>query len=109
MLLLKCGRVATPQAANVASGCHDLQIQAELGEGHVNIIEAKEVVLTDTHLCLVMECAAGKVLTGGGGSRLCSGSVALPPRRLAATRCPGAATPLSFTAAAGRWAAGIRP
>ena len=42
-----------------------LQIQAELGEGHVNIVEAKEVVLTDHHLCLVMEYAAGNSLTGG--------------------------------------------
>lgn len=41
-----------------------VQIQASLGEGHVNIIEAKEAILTDTHLCLVMEYAAGQVLTG---------------------------------------------
>ena len=41
-----------------------LQIQAELGEGHVNIIEAKEVLLTETHLALVMEFAAGNSLTG---------------------------------------------
>ena len=40
------------------------QIQAELGEGHVNIIEAKEVLLTETHLALVMEFAAGNSLTG---------------------------------------------
>ena len=40
------------------------QIQAELGEGHVNIIEAKEVLLTETHLALVMEYAAGNSLTG---------------------------------------------
>jgi hypothetical protein len=31
----------------------------------VNIVEAKEVVLTDHHLCLVMEYAAGNSLTGG--------------------------------------------
>ena len=41
-----------------------LQIQAELGEGHVNIIEAKEVLLTESHLALVMEYAAGNSLTG---------------------------------------------
>lgn len=41
-----------------------VQIQAELGEGHVNIVEAKEVLLTDHHLCLVMEYAAGNSLTG---------------------------------------------
>lgn len=42
----------------------ELQIQAKLGEGHVNIIDAKEVILTDKHLCLVMEYAAGNSLTG---------------------------------------------
>ena len=42
----------------------ELQIQAELGEGHVNIIDAKEVILTDRYLCLVMEYAAGNNLTG---------------------------------------------
>lgn len=42
----------------------ELQIQADLGEGHVNIVEAKEVILTDKHLCLVMEYAAGNSLTG---------------------------------------------
>jgi hypothetical protein len=31
----------------------------------VNIVEAKEVLLTDHHLCLVMEYAAGNSLTGG--------------------------------------------
>lgn len=42
----------------------EITIQAELGEGHINIVEAKEVILTDTHLCLVMEYAAGNSLTG---------------------------------------------
>mmetsp|Transcript_12691 Transcript_12691/g.38257 ORF Transcript_12691/g.38257 Transcript_12691/m.38257 type:complete len:418 (+) Transcript_12691:2731-3984(+) len=42
----------------------EITIQAELGEGHVNIVEAKEVILTDHHLCLVMEYAAGNSLTG---------------------------------------------
>lgn len=42
----------------------EITIQAELGEGHVNIVEAKEVILTDKHLCLVMEYAAGNSLTG---------------------------------------------
>ena len=35
-----------------------MQIQANLGEGHVNIINAFEAVLTETHLALVMEYAA---------------------------------------------------
>ncbi len=40
-----------------------VQIQAELGEGHMNVINAKEVLLTQTHLALVMEFAAGASLT----------------------------------------------
>ena len=40
-----------------------MQIQAELGEGHVNIIEAKEVLVTHTHLALSLEYAAGGSLT----------------------------------------------
>lgn len=50
-----------------------MQIQAELGEGHVNIIEAKEIILTNRHLCLVMEYAAGNSLTGEGplGQHVC--------------------------------------
>ena len=41
----------------------DVQIQAELGEGHVNVIEAKEVLVTHTHLALSLEYAAGGSLT----------------------------------------------
>lgn len=40
-----------------------LQIQANLGEGHVNIINAYEAILTETHLALVMEYAACGSLT----------------------------------------------
>ena len=40
------------------------QIQSDLGEGHVNIIEAKEVMLTEQHLVLSMEYAACGSLTG---------------------------------------------
>ena len=40
-----------------------MQIQANLGEGHVNIINAFEAVLTETHLALVMEYAACGSLT----------------------------------------------
>ena len=98
--------VTTPHDADDALGCHGLQIQAELGEGHINIIEAKEVVLTDTHLCLIMECAAGKVLTGGAAARHSSGSTALAPRHLAAVSRLGAATPLFVTAAPGRCGVG---
>ncbi|KAK9833495.1 hypothetical protein WJX84_007710, partial [Apatococcus fuscideae] len=41
----------------------EIRIQAELGEGHMNVINAKEVLLTQTHLALVMEFAAGASLT----------------------------------------------
>jgi serine/threonine-protein kinase SRK2 len=40
-----------------------LQIQAELGFGHGNVIKAYEAVLTPSHLCLIMECATGGSLT----------------------------------------------
>ena len=40
-----------------------LQIQADLGEGHENVIKAFEALLTPTHLCLVMEYAKGNSLT----------------------------------------------
>ncbi|CAL5218912.1 g658 [Coccomyxa viridis] len=41
----------------------EIVIQANLGEGHVNIINAFEAVLTETHLALVMEYAACGSLT----------------------------------------------
>eukprot|EP00884_Botryococcus_braunii_P018776 jgi/Botrbrau1/5582/Bobra.97_2s0013.1 len=42
----------------------EIRIQADLGEGHVNIINAKEAVLTENHLCLVLEYAEKGSLTG---------------------------------------------
>lgn len=39
------------------------QIQANLGEGHVNVINAFEAILTESHLALVMEYAACGSLT----------------------------------------------
>jgi serine/threonine-protein kinase SRK2 len=39
------------------------QIQANLGEGHVNVINAYEAILTESHLALVMEYAACGSLT----------------------------------------------
>jgi serine/threonine-protein kinase SRK2 len=41
-----------------------LQIQADLGEGHVNVINAKEALLTERHLALVLEYAELGSLTG---------------------------------------------
>lgn len=42
---------------------HEIKIQAELGDGHVNLVCCKAVVLTDTHLGIVMEYASGGNLT----------------------------------------------
>eukprot|EP00798_Chlamydomonas_sp_ICE-L_P030572 gene30572-35588_t len=42
---------------------HEIKIQADLGDGHVNLVQAKGVILTPTHLCIVMECASGGNLT----------------------------------------------
>ena len=39
------------------------QIQAKLGEGHVNIVSAREVLLTAHHLAICMEYASGGNLT----------------------------------------------
>eukprot|EP00887_Chlorella_sp_A99_P003726 scaffold7.g3726.t1 len=41
----------------------EFTIQADLGFGHGNVIKAYEALLTPTHLCLVMEYAAGGSLT----------------------------------------------
>jgi hypothetical protein len=41
-----------------------LQIQADLGEGHINIVNAKEALLTEFHLALVLEYASAGTLTG---------------------------------------------
>ena len=43
--------------------CACLQLQALLGEAHVNIVTAKEVALTAKHVCLIMEFAAGGSMT----------------------------------------------
>lgn len=40
-----------------------MQIQAQLGEGHISIVNAKEAILTEKHLALVMEYAPGGSLT----------------------------------------------
>lgn len=41
----------------------EFSIQADLGYGHEHVIKAYEAVLTPSHLCLVMEMAAGGSLT----------------------------------------------
>ena len=40
-----------------------LQCQAELGPGHINLINVYEAILTPDHLALVMEVAEGGSLT----------------------------------------------
>ena len=47
-----------------------LQVQAELGEGHLNLITAKEVLLTRSHLALSLELAAGGSMTSYVGDKL---------------------------------------
>lgn len=42
---------------------HEVQIQAHFGAHHVNVIGAKELILTPSHLALVMELAGGGTLT----------------------------------------------
>lgn len=37
-----------------------LQIQAQTGEGHLNMCHIKEVILTPSHLALVLDYEAGK-------------------------------------------------
>ncbi len=52
----------------LATACF-AQIQAQLGEGHVNIIAAQEVLLTSQHLAIGMEYASGGNLTAYVTSR----------------------------------------
>ena len=42
---------------------HDAQVQAELGPGHINLINVYELILSDDYLGLVMEYAQGGSLT----------------------------------------------
>lgn len=37
----------------------EIKIQADLGQGHLNIVSAEEVVLSKTHLGLIMEFVPG--------------------------------------------------
>eukprot|EP00884_Botryococcus_braunii_P018775 jgi/Botrbrau1/5581/Bobra.97_2s0012.1 len=41
----------------------EIRIQADIGEGHVNIVMAKEALLTERHLALVLEYAPNGSLT----------------------------------------------
>lgn len=41
----------------------EVMIQRDLGEGHINIVSFKEVVLTPTHLAFVLEYISGGTLT----------------------------------------------
>lgn len=45
------------------SPVHDVQVQAELGPGHINLINVYELILSDDYLGLVMEYAQGGSLT----------------------------------------------
>ncbi|KAI8474963.1 MAG: hypothetical protein J3K34DRAFT_489422 [Monoraphidium minutum] len=41
----------------------EVDLQARLGQGHPNLVQVQELVLTDSHLALVLEFAAGGTLT----------------------------------------------
>ena len=49
--------------------CWCLQIQTELGDSHINIVNALEVIVTSTNLALVLEYAQGGSLTHYVGQR----------------------------------------
>ena len=42
---------------------NEITLQASIGEGHINIVHAHSVVLTETHLCLFMDFISGGTLT----------------------------------------------
>jgi serine/threonine protein kinase len=42
---------------------NEIILQSTLAEGHINLVEAHEVFLTDSHLCLFMEFISGGTLT----------------------------------------------
>ena len=46
------------------SGCGcGMQIQTEIGEGHANLVDVHQLLLTPTHLALCMDYASGGSLT----------------------------------------------
>lgn len=51
----------------------EVELQAQLGEGHVNIITMRELILTRTHLGLVMDYASGglRQRARGGWRKVC--------------------------------------
>jgi len=51
----------------------EIKILADLGDGHLNIVHADEVLLTRTHVGLVMEYVSGEfcVCLGGGVRGAC--------------------------------------
>ena len=58
-----------PPSTLFKSEIYYLQIQTELGDSHINIINALEVILTSTNLALVLEYAQGSSLTHYVGQR----------------------------------------
>ncbi|GAX78594.1 hypothetical protein CEUSTIGMA_g6033.t1 [Chlamydomonas eustigma] len=59
---LKVVRLPLPKRM-VQAMIREIQLQSELGEGHVNIISAEELVLTSHYIGLVIEWAPGGSLT----------------------------------------------
>lgn len=68
MLAVKFVPRPLPKAA-VPLMMAEVELQAQLGEGHVNIITMRELILTRTQLGLVMDYASGG-LAGGGVFRV---------------------------------------
>ncbi len=63
----------------------EIKIQADLGQGHLNIVSAEEVILSKTHLGLIMEFVPGGCARQGKASlrRTCT------PKSLSAGWQPG--------------------
>lgn len=42
---------------------NEIILQASIGEAHVNVVKARSVILTESHICLVMDFVPGGTLT----------------------------------------------
>ncbi|KAK9834291.1 hypothetical protein WJX81_004049 [Elliptochloris bilobata] len=61
-IAMKLFRRPVPQSL-VSSILQEIRLQSLLGPGHMNLINVYEVLLTDDHLGIAMECAKGGPLT----------------------------------------------
>lgn len=69
----------------------EIKIQADLGQGHLNIVSADEVILTRTYLGLIMEYVPGMVVCvwwgGGATARPCMPCGCHGHRMVPSARC----------------------